>query len=83
MPDLPQLPRPWSLKRALLVAGGLAALILLTQLLQLDSALTRIRSIAAGQGVSGMVGFGAAYTIATLLFIPGAALTLVAAVCSA
>ena len=78
MSDLPQLPRPWSLTRALLVAGGLAAVILLTQLLQLEPALTRMRSIAAGQGVSGMVGFGAAYTIAALLFVPGAALTLVA-----
>ena len=78
MPGLPQLPQPWSLKRPLLVAGGLTAVILLTQLLQLEPALTRMRSIAAGQGVSGMVGFGVAYTIAALLFVPGAALTLMA-----
>ena len=78
MPDLPPLSRLWSLRRTLLAAGALAVIVVLTQAPQLEAALDGLRSLAAEQGAPGMIGFGAAYTVAALLFVPGAALTLLA-----
>ena len=78
VPDQSQSRGAWFLRRALLVAGGVSAIILLTRTPHLEPALSQMRAIAAAQGPTGMLGFGAAYVVAALLFVPGAALTTLA-----
>ena len=61
---------------------GLTAVALVvalaTRLIPLDLWLPTLRTWVESHGVVGMVGFGAAYAVSALLFVPGAALTLVA-----
>ena len=78
VPDQSQSRGAWFLRRALLVACGVSAIILLTRTPHLEPALSQMRAIAAAQGPTGMLGFGAAYVVAALLFVPGAALTTLA-----
>ncbi|MEE2636323.1 MAG: VTT domain-containing protein [Acidobacteriota bacterium] len=58
--------------------GALALVVLVACILNLDVFLDTIRSWADTNGRIGMVGFGAAYVFLALLFVPGAALTVVA-----
>ncbi len=58
--------------------AGLAAAVLLSGPPRVDEAVSAIRLWADARGAGGMIGFGAAYVTLALLFVPGAALTLVA-----
>ena len=66
----------------LLPALGLAAVAVLAasieRLISVDVWVPELRTWVGSRGVVGMVAFGAAYAVSALLFIPGAALTLVA-----
>lgn len=66
----------------LLPVLGLTAVALVvtltTRLVPLDLWLPTLRTWVESHGVVGMVGFGAAYAVSALLFVPGAALTLLA-----
>ena len=68
--------------RWLLSALGLAGVIILVtgigRLVPFDLWVPTLRTWVESRGVVGMVGFGAAYAVSALLFVPGAALTLVA-----
>ncbi len=78
MRDVAQ-PRPGAIRgRALLITGVVAGLIALTRWLPVDTTVASLRAWAASQGAVGMIGFGSAYTLAALLFVPGALLTVVA-----
>ena len=70
--------RAWTLRRALAITCGLALIIALSRAVPFELDVTVLRSWVASHGVVGMVGFGAAYVAAALVFVPGAALTLVA-----
>jgi uncharacterized membrane protein YdjX (TVP38/TMEM64 family) len=59
---------------AVLVGG----IILLARTLPVDRFIDTVQTQVAGLGLAGMLGFGAAYVALALLFVPGAALTLVA-----
>ena len=65
-----------------LPALGLAGVIILVtgigRLVPLDLWVPTLRTWVESRGVVGMVGFGVAYAVSALLFVPGAALTLVA-----
>ena len=78
MPDLTQLPRYWSPKGTLVALSVLAVVVLMTQRFQLGPVLTRLPSLVTEQGFAGMITFAAAYTLATLIFVPAAVLTLLA-----
>ena len=58
--------------------AGLAAAVLLSGPPRVDEAVSALRLWADTRGAGGMIGFGAAYVALALLFVPGAALTLVA-----
>ena len=66
--------------RAGLVAvfAGLAAALLLTGPAEVEGAVSALRGWADARGTGGMVGFGAAYVLLALLFVPGAVLTMAA-----
>ncbi len=58
--------------------AGLAAAVLLSGPSQAAETVSALRQWADARGAAGMVGFGAAYVALALLFVPGAALTMVA-----
>ena len=58
--------------------AGLAVAILLSGPSQVGEAVSALRLWAQARGTGGMIGFGAAYVVLALLFVPGAALTVVA-----
>ena len=66
------------LVRAVLYSGLAVALVLALRTLPVDAAIVSLRSWTEGSGTAGMIGFGAAYVVLALLFVPGAALTMVA-----
>jgi len=74
-------PRPsrrTTLVRAVLYPSLVVALVVTLRTLPMDTAIIALRSWAETSGPIGMVGFGAAYVILALLFVPGAALTMLA-----
>jgi uncharacterized membrane protein YdjX (TVP38/TMEM64 family) len=66
------------LVRVVLYSGLAVALVLALRTLPVDGMVISLRSWAAASGTTGMVGFGAAYVVLALLFVPGAALTMIA-----
>jgi uncharacterized membrane protein YdjX (TVP38/TMEM64 family) len=64
--------------RALLIVLALGATILLVRFLPIADLVERLRSLVETLGVLGPFLFGAAYVVASLLFVPGSALTLAA-----
>ena len=58
--------------------AGLAAAIFLSGPARVEEALSALRGWAQTRGAGGMVGFGAAYVLLALLFVPGAVLTMAA-----
>ena len=58
--------------------AGLAVAVLLSGPSQAAETVSALRHWADARGAAGMVGFGAAYVVLALLFVPGAALTMVA-----
>ncbi len=54
------------------------ALVLTLRTVPVDGVIVALRSWAETSGPIGMIGFGAAYVVLALLFVPGAALTMVA-----
>ena len=64
--------------RLALVAGLTVAVVVVVRALPLDEAVGMLRSLAEAGGTPGMVWFGVAYVVLALLFVPGAALTIVA-----
>ena len=63
------------------IAVGLALItILAARTLPLDDVLATFRGWVVARGTVGMVGFGAGYVVLALLFVPGAALTMMAGV---
>lgn len=64
--------------RVALAAALAAAAILVAREMPVGAALDTLRAWAQAGGALGMVGFGAAYVILALLFVPGAVLTLTA-----
>ncbi len=58
--------------------AGLAAAVLLAGPSQAAEVVSALRHWADSRGAGGMIGFGAAYVVLALLFVPGAALTMVA-----
>jgi uncharacterized membrane protein YdjX (TVP38/TMEM64 family) len=66
------------LVRAVLYSSLAVALVIALRTLPVDAPVASLRSWADTSGPAGMVGFGAAYVVLALLFVPGAALTMVA-----
>jgi uncharacterized membrane protein YdjX (TVP38/TMEM64 family) len=66
------------LVRAVLYSSLAVALVIALRTLPVDALVASLRSWADTSGPAGMVGFGAAYVVLALLFVPGAALTMVA-----
>jgi uncharacterized membrane protein YdjX (TVP38/TMEM64 family) len=66
------------LVRAVLYPSLAVALVVALRTLPVDATIVSLRSWADASGPTGMVGFGAAYVVLALLFVPGAALTMVA-----
>ena len=67
------------LTRVALFAGLAVAVLVVVRTLSVDAdAVGTLRSWVEAGGPTGMVGFGAAYVVLALLFVPGAALTMVA-----
>ena len=64
--------------RVALFAGLVAVVLVVARTLPVDAAVETLRSWAEASGAIGMVAFGAAYVVLALLFVPGAALTMVA-----
>lgn len=62
----------------LLIAALVVGVIATARWLPLELGIMMLRTWAADQGALGMVGFGLAYTVAALLFVPGALLTVAA-----
>ncbi|MCY4505565.1 MAG: VTT domain-containing protein [Acidobacteria bacterium] len=58
--------------------GGLAVAVLLAGSSQAAETVSVLRGWAETRGAGGMVGFGAAYVVLALLFVPGAVLTMAA-----
>ena len=58
--------------------GGLAVAVLLAGSSQAAETVSVLRGWAETRGAGGMVGFGAAYVLLALLFVPGAVLTMAA-----
>ena len=77
-PDPAPASRAWTLRRVLAITCGVGIIIALSRRLPYDLDVTVLRSWVAGHGVVGIIVFGAAYVAAALVFVPGAALTLVA-----
>jgi len=74
-------PRPnrgATLVRAVLYPSLAVALVVALRTLPVDAVIVSLRSWADTSGPIGMVGFGAVYVVLALLFVPGAALTMVA-----
>lgn len=71
---------PSAIRFALLLLGAfvIAGLLAIGAVVPVDRAGALLRTWAAERGAAGMIGFGAAYVALALLFVPGAALTLVA-----
>jgi uncharacterized membrane protein YdjX (TVP38/TMEM64 family) len=67
-----------TLVRAALFIGLAVALVAVVRTLPVGTVVVTLRSWAEAGGPIGMVGFGAAYVALALLFVPGAALTMVA-----
>lgn len=61
-----------------LVVGLAMAALAVARVLPLDTAVEALRSWAEARGTTGMVAFGAIYVVLALLFVPGAALTVMA-----
>ena len=66
------------LVRAVLYPSLAVALVIALRTLPVDATIVWLRSWADASGPTGMIGFGAAYVVLALLFVPGAALTMVA-----
>lgn len=66
------------LVRAVLYSSLAVALVVALRTLPVDAAIVTLRSWADSSGPTGMIGFGAAYVVLALLFVPGAALTMIA-----
>jgi uncharacterized membrane protein YdjX (TVP38/TMEM64 family) len=66
------------LVRTVLYSSLAVALVVALWTLPIDAVIVSLRSWAETNGPIGMVGFGAAYVLLALLFVPGAALTMVA-----
>ena len=64
--------------RVVVAAGLVIALLLVAREVPLADAIGTLRAWAQAGGTIGMVGFGAAYVLLALLFVPGAVLTLAA-----
>jgi uncharacterized membrane protein YdjX (TVP38/TMEM64 family) len=64
--------------RAALFAGLAVAALAIVRTVPLDTVVGTLRAWVEAGGPIGMVGFGAAYVVLALLFVPGAALTMVA-----
>lgn len=64
--------------RLIAIAVLVGGILLLARTLPADRLVDDVRTWVAGRGLAGMLGFGAAYVALALLFVPGAALTLVA-----
>ena len=58
--------------------AGLAAALFLSGPAEVEEAVSSLRAWADARGAGGMVGFGAAYALLALLFVPGAVLTMAA-----
>ena len=58
--------------------AGLGAVVLLSGPAGVEEAVSALRGWADARGAAGMVGFGAAYVLLALLFVPGAVLTMAA-----
>ena len=58
--------------------AGLAAAIFLSGPADVEKAVSGLRGWADARGAGGMIGFGAAYALLALLFVPGAVLTMAA-----
>ena len=58
--------------------AGLAAVIYLSGPAGVEQAVAALRGWADARGAAGMAGFGAAYVLLALLFVPGAVLTMAA-----
>ena len=71
--------RGWStLVRVVCFTGLAAAALVIVRAVPLDAVVGTLRAWVEAGGPIGMVGFGAAYVVLALLFVPGAALTMVA-----
>jgi len=71
--------RGWSTLVRLVFFTGLAvAALVIVRAVPLDAMVGTLRAWVEAGGPIGMVGFGAAYVVLALLFVPGAALTMVA-----
>jgi uncharacterized membrane protein YdjX (TVP38/TMEM64 family) len=66
------------LVRAVLYPSLAVALVIALRTLPVDATIVSLRSWADASGPTGMVGFGAAYVVLALLFVPGAVLTMIA-----
>ena len=64
--------------RVALFVGLAVAVLVVVRTLPLDALVGALRSGVEASGSIGMIGFGAAYVVLALLFVPGAALTMVA-----
>lgn len=64
--------------RAVLYSSLAVALVVALWAVPVDAVIASLQSWAETSGPIGMVGFGAAYVLLALLFMPGAALTMVA-----
>ena len=67
-----------ALVRVALFAGLAVVVLVVVRTLPVDAVVGTLRSWVEASGPTGMVGFGAAYVVLALLFVPGAALTMVA-----
>lgn len=64
--------------RVVFFTGLAAAALVIVRAVPLDAVVGTLRAWVEAGGPIGMVGFGAAYVVLALLFVPGAALTMVA-----
>lgn len=64
--------------RVVCFTGLAAAALIIVRAVPLDAVVGTLRAWVEAGGPIGMVGFGAAYVVLALLFVPGAALTMVA-----
>jgi len=74
---VPRATPAWLLPSAVLAGVAIFATVV-GQLFPFDIWVPALRGWVESHGIIGMVGFGAAYALSALLFVPGAALTLVA-----
>ena len=64
--------------RVALFVGLAVAVLVVVRTLPLDTLVGALRSSVEASGPIGMIGFGAAFVVLALLFVPGAALSMVA-----